>query len=136
MSKQFSQASRLKLETCDQQLQDLFYEVLQHWDCTIICGTRTQLEQERAFKDGKSKVNWPDSKHNTFPSKAVDVAPFYPGEGIPWNDKERFRLFGGFVLGTAVSMGIKIRYGGDWDGDWVLTDQTLIDLPHFELVED
>ena len=62
---------------------------------------------------------------------AVDVCP-YP---IDWNNKERFYHFAGYVKGIADSMGIKIRWGGDWDGDTVFDDQSFHDLPHFELLE-
>lgn len=61
---------------------------------------------------------------------AVDAAPW----PIDWNDTDRFLVFGGFVLGTAREQGLVIRWGGDWDSDWNLRDQTFIDLPHFELV--
>ena len=60
---------------------------------------------------------------------ALDVCP-YP---IDWNDKDRFYNFAGLVKGIAISMDIKIRWGGDWDGDNDLKDQTFFDLPHFEL---
>lgn len=35
---------------------------------------------------------------------------------------------------AASTTGVKIRWGGDWDGDWIHTDQSFHDLPHFELV--
>lgn len=44
----------------------------------------------------------------------------------------RWYYFGGFVLGTAEEMNIDIRWGGDWDGDRSLEDQSFHDLPHFE----
>ena len=60
-----------------------------------------------------------------------------PFTGIPidWNNKERFYLFAGFVKGIAAEMGIKLRLGADWDGDFTTRDQTFHDLPHFELDE-
>jgi len=30
-------------------------------------------------------------------------------------------------------MGIRLRWGGDWDGDTELDDNKFDDLPHFEL---
>jgi hypothetical protein len=30
-------------------------------------------------------------------------------------------------------MNIKIRWGGDWDSDNIMKDQTFNDLPHFQL---
>ena len=45
----------------------------------------------------------------------------------------RFYNFAGTVQGVAKMLNIKIRWGGDWDSDNDLKDQTLYDLPHFEL---
>ena len=127
----FSQRSLDRLSTCDNRLQLVFNKVIQHFDCTIIQGYRPREEQEQAFRNGRTKVHWPNSKHNKQPSLAVDVAP-YP---IDWNDRERFHLFAGFVLGTASSKGITLRWGGDWDRDTEVDDNTFDDLPHFEIFE-
>ena len=134
----FSQRSLQRLWTCHLRLIDLFLEVVQHHDCTVLQGWRSQEEQEEAVRTGHSRLHWPESLHNhTAPdgrpqALAVDVAP-YP---VDWNNLERFRAFGGFVLGLAAARGIPIRWGGDWDGDWQFNDQTLVDLPHFELREE
>lgn len=125
----FSAASRGKLFTCKRELQILFLEVIKHVDCTVLCGHRGKVEQEEAFRSGRSKLQFPQSLHNGEPSLAIDVVP-HP---IDWDDLERFRAFGGFVLGVASQQRVLIRWGGDWDGDWQFRDQSLIDLPHFEL---
>ncbi len=83
------------------------------------------------FRTGKSQVKFPHGKHNTNPSLAVDAAP-YP---IDWQDRERFTLFAGFVLCIAASMGVTLRWGGDWDLDWQVRDNSFDDLLHFEIVE-
>ncbi len=127
----FGGSSRRKLETCDIELQHLFNEVIRHFDCKVICGHRGKEEQNKAFKDGNSKKTWPDSKHNVKPSLGIDAPP-YP---IDWEDVERFRYFAGFVMGMAAAMGIRIVWGGDWDGDTDLSDQHFNDLAHFELKE-
>lgn len=127
----FSEASARRLAQCDPRLQRLFNEAVKHFDCTVITGHRGKAEQEEMVRTGRSKVHWPDGKHNTVPSLAADVAP-YP---IDWEDRERFTLFAGFVKGLAVSMGIKIRWGGDWDGDTEVLDNGFDDLPHFELMD-
>ena len=129
---QFGTRSRQNLVTCDSRLQRVFDEVIKHVDCSILCGSRSKEEQEELYRTGKSKVRWPKSKHNSLPSKAVDAVP-YP---IDWNNKERFYLFAGFVKGVAADMGIKIRLGADWDGDFNPRNQSFHDLPHFELDED
>jgi hypothetical protein len=124
----FSEASKEKLATCHPDLQTLFNKVIQYYDCTVICGHRTQEEQDYLYP-AFTRLKWPNSKHNSTPSLAVDVAP-YP---IDWNDAKRFYHFAGFVYGVADMMGIDIRWGGDWDSDFEFGDQTFHDLPHYEL---
>jgi len=127
---EFSQQSLAKLKSCEPDLQELFHHVLQLYDCTITDGHRNEIEQNECFRTGKSKVQYPDSKHNTYPSRAVDVAP-YP---IDWNDTKRFYYFAGLVKASASILGIEIRWGGDWDSDNDLNDQTFMDLVHYELL--
>ena len=127
----FSSRSLGRLETCDDRLRILFEEVVTTYDCTILCGFRSEEDQNLAVSDGRSKTEWPNSKHNSSPSKAVDVAP-YP---IDWSDTNRFYHFGGFVQSRAESLGFRVRWGGDWDSDRDLGDQTFMDLVHFELME-
>ena len=127
----FSRQSAEKLATCDERLQRLFEFVVLKFDCTVLEGHRNEERQNEMQRIGKSQVSYPNSKHNSNPSRAVDVAP-YP---IDWNDRERFTYFAGFVRGVAESIGVNIRWGGDWDGDWQVRDNNFDDLPHFELVD-
>ena len=53
---------------------------------------------------------------------------------IEWENWQKNYLFAGFIKGLACSMGIKIRMGADWDGDFDTKDQKFHDLPHFELI--
>jgi len=139
----FSNRSLDKLNTCHPDLQRLFRNVIQYYDCTILEGLRTDERQYELFRQGKSKLDGEHkrSKHQSvipdderlspsLISRAVDVAP-YP---IDWNDTKRFYHFGGLVKGIALQLDIPIRWGGDWDGDNDLNDQTFFDLPHFELI--
>ena len=65
---------------------------------------------------------------------AVDVVPYFKSKpNIRWNDKNKFYEFAGFVQGIASQLDIDIRWGGNWDSDDELNDQTFFDLPHFEL---
>jgi len=125
----FSERSKQRLSTCRQELQDLFSEVIKEFDCTIICGHRAEPEQTEAFKAGFSKAEWPNGKHNSKPSNAVDVLPC----PIIYADTDRMYYFAGYVRGVASKMGIKIRWGGNWDGDTEVRDQTFNDLGHFEV---
>ena len=125
----FSKKSERELATCHVILQDIFNEVLIHYDCTIIQGHRTREQHEEYVKKGTTRVAYEQSKHRFNPSHAVDVAP-YP---IDWNDRDRFLHFSGFVLGIAEAYGYKLRWGGDWDGDRCFKNQTFEDLVHFEI---
>jgi hypothetical protein len=131
---QFGKKSKKHLNTCDKKLIDVFNEVIKTVDCSVLEGHRSKDRQDALYKEGKTKVKYPHGRHNELPSRAVDVAP-YP---IDWNDRERFHLFAGFVIGTAKSMGIKLRWGGNWDmweenGRWEVDDNKFDDFPHFEL---
>lgn len=125
----FGKNSLHQLSTCDERLQRVFNEVIKHWDCTIIEGHRGEAAQHLAFVTGKSKLDWPNGNHNAEPSKACDVAP-YP---INWADTEGFKLFAFFVVGVGAGMGIKIRWGGDWNMDFNTRDNKFNDLVHFEV---
>lgn len=126
----FSDFSKTNLSSANKKLQKLFNEVIKNYDCRVICSLRSEDEQNRLYNEGKSKLEFPDSKHNASPSLAVDVVP-YP---IDWDDIDRFVHFGGYVMGVADNLNINIRWGGDWDGDNDLGDQSFIDYPHFELI--
>jgi len=132
---EFSAKSMAKLSTVHEELQLLFMQVVVHMDCTIIEGYRDQRTQNEYYAIKKSKLLWPESKHNTSPSLAVDVAPYLPGKGVSWDSKQCY-LLAGFVKAKAAELGIKIRWGGDWDSDNDLSDQTFNDLVHYELIEE
>ena len=126
----FGRRSRENLSTCHEDLQKVFNEVIKHVDCSILEGHRDERTQDRYYEEGKTKVRYPMGRHNSKPSRAVDVVP-YPGD---WDDRERFHLFGGFVLGMARGMGITLRWGGDWNMNFEVDDNRFDDFPHFELV--
>ena len=125
----FGSTSKKRLLTCDERLQGVFNEVIKFVDCSVLEGHREQERQDELFKAGKTKVKYPNGRHNSKPSRAVDVTP-YP---VNWEDRERQRLFAGFVIGIAKHMGVNLRWGGDWDQDFEVMDNRFDDFPHFEL---
>ena len=142
----YSKNSDRHLKTATGSLQRLFDRVVTFYDNTIIQGWRPLSEQHALFNSGRSKVK--RGKHNEVPSQAVDSAPYINGR-IPWpqtptdwtdakqrnayiKDLNQFYHYGGFVLGVAAAEGIKIRWGGDWDRDNDLADQSFNDMVHFE----
>ncbi len=126
----FSEQSKRRLSQCDPRLQEIFEAIVKVFDCTIITGHRNKEDQDEMFRLGKSKLKFPDGKHNQSPALAVDVVPW----PIDWTDRERFTFFAGYVLGIAQSKGINLRWGGDWNRDWQVKDNGFDDLLHFEIV--
>ena len=106
-------------------------------DMSITDGRRCKAVQDEYFISGKSKVKWPDSKHNVLKpddlAKAVDIVPYINGKPS-WN-KLHCCVMAGIVLSVAVSLNVKIRWGGNWDMDGEpITDQDFQDLVHFEVL--
>ena len=130
MSYKFGARSLLNLQSSHPSLQRLFIEVIKVIDCAVIEGHRGADKQDELFHAGRSKLKFPNSKHNAKPSLAVDVIPW----PVDWNDTKTFYYFGGIVLGIASQMNIKIRWGGDWNRNHNFKDQTFNDLPHYELI--
>tara|TARA_R100001230_G_C5596649_1_gene111538 strand:+ start:123 stop:515 length:393 start_codon:yes stop_codon:yes gene_type:complete len=127
----FGTRSKQRLATCDERLQKVFNEVIKYVDCSVLEGHRGQERQDKLYEEGKTKLKFPNGRHNMDPSNAVDVTP-YP---VDWDDRERQTLFAGFVLGIARSMGVRLRWGGDWDMDFQVLDNRFDDFPHFEIRE-
>lgn len=129
----YGEHSKRMLATADPRLVKLFTEVIKHFDNKITDGARTQEEQAYLVAKGASQTM--NSKHVVSAqhpkARALDVAA-YP---INYSDYKRQIAFAGFVLGVASQMKIKIRWGGDWNSNTQLNDQTFNDLVHFELAE-
>jgi hypothetical protein len=133
-------------------LQELFNTVIKYHDNTIVCGHRGEDAQNAAYEAGRSKVKYPFGKHNRKPSEAIDSAPYLPRRKIPWpktpsnwnhrnqrnayiKDVNQFYYYAGYVMAIAAMKGISVRWGGDWDRDHDLSDQSFDDLVHFEIKE-
>lgn len=118
-----------KLDECNEQLKKVFLKVSETWEIQILQGFRNEEDQRKAYESGHSKLDWPFSKHNSQPSQAVDVMPL----PVDFNDTVRLYLFAGFCLGIAESLGIELRWGGDWAGLHDPKKNKFNDLVHFEL---
>lgn len=130
---EFSQRSQSRLDTCHPILQKVMSVAIQVMDFSILEGQRGEAEQDQAFREGRSHVQFPDSKHNSTPSNAVDIAP-YP---IDWEDTERFVMLAGVIRAVAYALRVedKIRWGGDWDRDGQMSDERFRDYVHFEVID-
>jgi peptidoglycan L-alanyl-D-glutamate endopeptidase CwlK len=102
-----------------------------HMDLRITVGHRNESDQNKAFASGASEKRWPNSEHNAMPSRAFDFVPS-PFRHKDWSDGYRFaRIFGGLET-VAFGLGLKLRWGGDWDCDGKSNDQKFQDLGHVE----
>ena len=131
----FSEVSAQRLATCHPDLIRLFSEIIKSADCSVLCGHRGKDDQERAFLMGNSKLRWPASRHNSEPSRAIDVMP-YP---VDWQYTPALYYFAGYVMRTADELGIGLRWGGSWTSGpnrHKIVNVLFKDLPHYELCDD
>lgn len=120
----WGKTSKDRLATCDKRLQDLANLMLERseFDLTITCGYRTEEEQNEACRKGNSCAKFGQSKHNFFPSRAIDICP-YP---IKWDSNDpRWMNMALNAMWCAGKLGIEITWGGSF--------KSITDKPHFEL---
>ena len=102
-------------------------------DFTVLECHREEERQNTLFDEGKSKVRFPNGKHNKLPSDAADIAPYVNGK-ISW-DYRHCIFLSGVLVTVAAKMGINLRWGGNWDMDGEpMTDQGFQDLVHYEVI--
>jgi peptidoglycan L-alanyl-D-glutamate endopeptidase CwlK len=79
------------------------------------------------------KVTWTLTSNHFVKSDgfghAVDLVP-YP---VDWTDLKKFDAIGRAMFAAADELGIKIRWGADWDRDGKPRERGESDSPHFEL---
>lgn len=124
-------------------LQRLWDAVIQRRDVSLIDGQRTWDEQVENVKRGVSKTM--NTRH--FPRDPVTGERRDDGGGVAWASdalpypfvgwgkkgaESDLLIFGGYVLAIAEELGLDIRYGGDWNSDWMNSDNGFNDLDHFE----
>ena len=151
----FGTSSQTRLKELHPDLQLVMNETLDIMDISIAVGFRTKEAQQAAYASGNSKVQWPNSKHNQQPSLAVDVYPCVFGikalMGTPDQITQIMTMFkcnkqqaNDYVLkeiyamqkiikGVANRHNIRIVWGGDWDNDGNIYNNSFNDLGHFEL---
>lgn len=146
----FGPSSRKRLDTCHPDLIRVMEKAIQVVDFSVLCGYRSEEEQERAFSMGRSTKQYPYSRHNQIPSQAVDIAPW----PIDWrvdqdlwllrhssqkvaepvlNNIKRWFATVYFIIGVGYSLGIHLETGADFNGNWSWSDENFVDLPHIQL---
>ena len=135
----FGRRSKERLKGVHPDLVKVVNDIIKYYDITILEGVRSQDRQIDLYNEGKSKLDgvYKKSKHQT--GKALDISP-YP---IDWNDTKGFMYLAGLMIATAKKLGVKLRWGGDWNGDHKFSgranskrtdkSQTFDDLVHYEV---
>lgn len=107
-------------------------------DFIVIEGVRTQERQDELWAQGRTKpgpiVTWTKDASSHGIGKdgyghAVDICPF----PVDWNDISKFDAIYVAMMTAAQELGVRLRYGGDWDMDGRLREKGETDSPHFEL---
>jgi peptidoglycan L-alanyl-D-glutamate endopeptidase CwlK len=97
-------------------------------------GWRSAEEQHQLFLDGKSTLDGYIKKSEHQDRKAIDIYAYVNGKAS-WK-MQHLNLLAGHIIGTANRMGYKLRWGGDFNGNWSSDDEDFVDAVHFELVVD
>lgn len=132
---EFGPQSEKQLATCHPDLVKVLRHAIKFFDFSVIEGFRDQATQDRDFQKGVTKLRWPNGNHNSNPSKAADCMP-YP---VDWSDRpdniRRTCYMAGIIMASARELGIKLRWGGDWNqNDDTRDEGDFRDWDHFELV--
>ncbi|EOV8094079.1 TPA: M15 family metallopeptidase [Vibrio parahaemolyticus] len=135
-----SKSSQKQLVSCNDPINDVVNFVLDFIDVGVVYGHRGKAIQDKLFADGASKLKYPKSKHNAYPSNAVDLIVYVKGIGyIDEKTSRKYRdyyaFLAGLIAGYCHKQGYSFRWGGDWDVDRNLDDQTFDDLMHFEITK-
>ncbi len=122
-----SRASAQRLATCHKDIRKVCGQVIKTFDFSVTCGHRGKQDQDAAYKQGNSKVCFPNSAHNKLPSLAVDMVP-YP---VDWSDTQRFKELAAAFFAVALLLKERGEITSEfvWGGNW----KTLKDYPHFEI---
>lgn len=131
----FGPESRKQLATCHPRLQWVLNDAIKYVDFSVLEGHRGEAAQNADYAKGVSKLRWPNGRHNATPSKAADIAPF----PIDWSNKTtalaRFLFVSGVIHVSAQRLGVKIRFGWDWNRNLDPRDESFLDWGHVELDE-
>lgn len=146
----FGKVSLDRLATCHPDLQLIMNTAIEISDIDfgIAEGARPVERQQELYAQGRTApgkiVTWIDgvtqkSKHNMVPSMACDIYIWINGKAI-W-DNEHLSYIAGLVHGVSAFLfelgrvNHVVRWGGNFDMDGQLVEESSTDRPHFELIK-
>jgi peptidoglycan L-alanyl-D-glutamate endopeptidase CwlK len=125
-------SARVRSSLCEEMQLVVDFILANVIDVSLLTGHRDEATQNSLYP-AFTKVKWPNGKHNTYPSLAVDLQPFPMPE-----DESELREQLAYVAGRAIEWadhrGITLRWGGDWNRNGLITDNDFDDLFHFEVL--
>lgn len=151
--------SNKQLDTCHPDVQLIIRTaiVISRVDFGVSKGHRPPEEQFDAFKQGRKLEDgkWivvdrkkvitncdgydVKGRHNKLPSDGIDIYGYVGGKAN--YSKAVMCYLGGLIIGVSEMLfrlgkiQSKLVWGGNWDSDGeILTDQKLIDTPHFHRI--
>ena len=137
MTFKFGKGSEQKLATLKPELVKVARRALElsPIDFTIVQTARTVAQSQANINNGTSFLKDPSkSKHIT--NQALDFAPLKDGK-IDWNDREAFWAVKKAFEQAGKELGIKLRFGADWNNSGDYRDEVqrgTYDGGHVELV--
>jgi len=129
MSFKWGDTSRKNLSQAHYILQKLADKALEisKQDLKVICAYRNEHDQNKAFAEKTSKLKWPKSKHNCYPSEAIDVVPL----PLDWKNIDAFEEMvqtfeeAWHLLDEDITKGWIMQVGADF---------SFKDMPHIQIV--
>lgn len=129
-----------RLDGIDQRLRAVVIEAASHlhFDVQVIEGRRTLERQKELYAQGRNgdprpKVTWTLASPH-IEGRAVDLAPLQPDGSLNWNDAASFDKLAAAMFDACKVVGVRIRWGADWDQDGKPRERGESDSPHWELV--
>jgi len=106
-------------------------------DFLVLEGVRTPQRQRELYAQGRTKpgpkVTWTLTSNHFVKADgfghAVDLCPW----PVDWTDLKKFDAISRAMFAAADELGVKIRWGADWDLNGKPRERGESDSPHFEL---
>ena len=134
MNYSLSETSLSRLSRVDARLVAVVKRAIQitTQDFMVLEGYCSQERQDELYAQGRTKpgpvVTWVKVGTHTS-GTAVDLVP-YP---VDWNDLSKFDAISKAMFDAAKELGVKIRWGANWNQNGTPRERGESDSPHFEL---